>query len=136
MVAARMQKVRHGGKPHRYGGEEFCLLFKSSDAEKVANGLETLREDIAAYAMVLRDGKARPAKTEDGKGKRGASKTKNQLNVTVSIGAADSQSVSGSFDEHMKAADQALYKAKSGGRNRLVFAAAGATRSPWAKSAL
>ncbi len=85
----------------RYGGEEFALLLTGTmvdgaliTAERVRNRIEALRfPDIGA-----------------------------ELRVTVSIGIADLR-----FNEDtaltFKRADEALYRAKEGGRNRSVIAA-------------
>ena len=110
-----------GARAFRYGGEEFCLLFKGKSREEVADSLEQVRQSIANYDMVIRDKKHRPTEQTEGKKKRGASKRHSNLRLTVSVGVVDS-SDGGSFEQLIKLADRALYKAKAGGRNRLAFA--------------
>lgn len=121
VIASCMLKTGCGGKAFRYGGEEFCLLFKGKTREQVADCLEELRQAIANYDMVIRDKKLRPTKHAIGEKKRGASKRHTNLRLTVSVGGADNSN-GGSFENLIKLADRALYKAKAGGRNRLEFA--------------
>lgn len=45
---------------------------------------------------------------------------KEQLNITVSIGVADSSMVGLEFADMVTAADKALYCAKENGRNRVI----------------
>ena len=115
MVAAKLQKVGGGGKVYRYGGEEFTILFPGKSVEAAEPYLETLRARIADYSMGLR-GKDR---TDDkGKGRRGTKKGGNKVSVKISIGVAerDGRMAAG---EVIKAADEALYRAKGQGRNRV-----------------
>ena len=121
MVAQKMLAVGGGGKAYRYGGEEFTILFSGRGAENALPHLEELRKNIADYRMALRSGE-RPKGQQQGKGQRG-SRAKSEegpyATVTISIGVAESGNVSNSTAEVMKAADKALYKAKSKGRNQV-----------------
>lgn len=118
MVAARLATVGAGGSAYRYGGEEFTLVFPGKTAEEVSEELERLRTLVEKSPLVLRS-PDRPRKKPKKPTK--SSKKKPSVNVTVSIGAATRQR-----DEHwervMKRADQALYKAKEEGRNRVCRA--------------
>jgi len=60
-----------------------------------------------------------PRKRRQGKGQRGRKKDVEHVSVTISIGVAESGPELDSPDQVMKAADTALYKAKSRGRNRV-----------------
>ncbi|MDH3973772.1 MAG: GGDEF domain-containing protein [Deltaproteobacteria bacterium] len=118
MVASILQKVGGGGKSYRYGGEEFTILFPGKGVDEAMPHLEALRENIAAYRMKIR-GKDRPQKTEIGKQKRGVKGSAAYVSVTISIGAAQKGKAMKKPEEVVKSADQALYRAKKGGRNRV-----------------
>lgn len=86
----------------RLGGEEFGIIFVGTDLAQAALICERLRRTIAA----------RVTKAPDGR----------KVTVTVSAGVAQ---LGGSMsrDEVMRAADEALYRAKAEGRDRLAIAA-------------
>lgn len=114
LVGAKMAKVRGGGKVFRYGGEEFTVIFPRKNVEQCLHELESLRQTIADYKIVIRhplrkDKKSRQAKKPD--------KSKS-VSVTISIGVAAKESKQ-SFEEVIKVADQALYRAKKKGRNNV-----------------
>lgn len=120
MVARKMMDVGGGGKAYRYGGEEFTILFPGRRAEEALPHLEELRRTIADYRLALR-GDERPKDQRQGKERRGTGAGRGEgafASVTVSIGVAESGNGS-SAAEVMKAADNALYKAKSRGRNQV-----------------
>ncbi|KJY83859.1 diguanylate cyclase [Vibrio galatheae] len=121
LVAAKLQQVGGRAKVYRYGGEEFTVLFKGRDADYARDHLELLRASIENYDMVLRNQDARPKNDKVGSKKRGVAKQLDHVNVTISIGVADS-SESKRVTEVIKAADNALYKAKKGGRNQVCIA--------------
>lgn len=83
-----------GGIPGRWGGEEFVLLLPGLDVESAKDMAEALRENIAQERFEGVD------------------------QVTASMGVAQ-------FTSHeqdlLERADQALYKAKEEGRNRVVL---------------
>ncbi|BDF93905.1 ligand-binding sensor domain-containing diguanylate cyclase [Pseudoalteromonas sp. KAN5] len=81
----------------RWGGEEFTLLFPNKTAQQAAELCDELRLEIANYDF---------------------STIANGLSVTVSFGVADSLTVN-DYDRLLAQADQALYKAKTIGRNRV-----------------
>lgn len=101
-VAACMRRLRRSDPVGRFGGEEFAVLLPNlgeAEALKVANAL---RRAIAAEAF----------ETE-----RGA------LRVTASFGVA-TLAAAAALDPMLKAADAALYLAKTMGRDRCVAAGA------------
>ena len=75
-----------------------------------------VRQAIEAYRIQLRDKQQRPQDDKQGRARRAGS-TANQVSVTVSMGVAERGLEQRSPEEVLKAADQALYNAKSAGRN-------------------
>ena len=105
---------------YRYGGEEFTLVFPGKTAIEAMPHLETVRRAIEAYQMRLRDKPARPKADQVGLRRRGGrGRNTRPLRVTVSIGVAERGEALRAPDAVIKAADQALYKAKDGGRNQV-----------------
>ncbi len=89
----------------RYGGEEFALLLVDADAAVAATLAERLRARVAAFRF--------PGDDEDG-----------HRHITISIGVAVCPADAATPDALLKLADDALYRAKEGGRNRVVLAGA------------
>jgi diguanylate cyclase (GGDEF)-like protein len=117
MVASRLSKVSGGGKPFRYGGEEFAILFPNKERDHCYNHLENLRKDIEKQRFSVR-GKMRPKKKP--KIPVFFRRAKNE-NITVSIGVAQKSEKLNDVYQVIKAADNALYKAKKEGRNRVCY---------------
>jgi diguanylate cyclase (GGDEF)-like protein len=87
----------------RYGGEEFCLVLAETPAEGACTKAERIRAAVEAIDWRAVDARlVRP--------------------VTVSIGVAAFPDHAGSVDALVEVADQALYEAKAGGKNRVVIA--------------
>lgn len=101
MVAALLMEVPGGGRAFRYGGEEFTVVFPGLGLEEALPCLEDVRSRVAGRKFVVRGTKA---------AKRVA--------VTVSVGAAAATGRALPA-EVLKAADEALYRAKEEGRNRV-----------------
>ncbi len=117
LVSSKLSKISGGGKVFRYGGEEFTIVFPRKSAEETLNHLETVRQTIEDYQIILRDEKR---KKGDKKSRSQASNTNKTVSVTISIGAANK--VRGENFEHaLKQADIALYKAKKQGRNQVCI---------------
>ncbi len=108
-----------GGRAYRYGGEEFTIVFPGKDVAEVREDLDLLRVSLADRKFALR-GPDRP-KTRPDKPKKKAGPAK-RVTVTVSIGTASSSSRRRSPASVLTAADNALYRAKRSGRNRVVAA--------------
>lgn len=121
MVAAQLKRVGGGGKAYRYGGEEFTLVFPGKTAEQAQPHLEKLRIAIEHYQVKIRDEATRPEKDKQGK-KRRSNSGKDWVSVTISMGIAERSSQRSTPEEVIKAADQALYKAKAAGRNQIALA--------------
>jgi diguanylate cyclase (GGDEF)-like protein len=112
-TVAKLLRRHAGGTAFRYGGEEFCVVFEGARVAKAADHCEAARAAVQAERIAV------PAK-----GKRGlAGKVAlTQVAVTISIGTAAREAERRGPHEVLKAADQALYKAKAKGRNRVVSA--------------
>ncbi len=117
MVAGRLARVGGGGTAYRYGGEEFAVLFPGKSAAQAKETLEALRQDIAGQRFTVRS-PARPKKKP--KSGRAKSTSGKQLKVTVSIGVAERSDRRPGPEQVLKAADQALYRSKKAGRNRVT----------------
>jgi diguanylate cyclase (GGDEF)-like protein len=91
--------VRNEDVVARFGGEEFAIISRSTDRQQAMILAERLRRTIEARAIDVEDGA--PVK------------------ITVSIGIAAYPEVPAKEPEQLiEAADKALYRAKSEGRNR------------------
>jgi diguanylate cyclase (GGDEF)-like protein len=133
MVASKLARVSGGGEPFRVGGEEFTILFPGKTGAEIVDYLELLRLEIEGATFRVRSGDERrkalrepePPERRAEKKKRSAQRKTHSgpvsLSVTVSIGIGESQSKLSS-EEIINRADQALYRAKRGGRNRIETA--------------
>lgn len=100
-VARRMTDVtRELDTCARYGGEEFVLLLPETDAEGARVVAEKLRRTIAT----------RPIHVPD----------VGDLAVTVSVGVAAFPDHGAALGEVLRKADDSLYSAKRGGKNRVI----------------
>lgn len=121
MVAAKINQVKGGGKAFRYGGEEFTVIFPNKSVNYAIPYLEQVRELIANYVMTIRDQEDRPENSKEGKSQRTKSSAANKtVTVTISIGVAEREAELKDFEQVMKQADDALYRAKKAGRNCLA----------------
>lgn len=116
LVASIMAQTGGNAKVYRYGGEEFTVLFKGKTAKESLEFLEELREDIADYDLIIRDTSTRPKDNKEGQAKRGRANKTKVVNVTISIGVSDNYELK-KPQQVIKAADEALYRAKGKGRN-------------------
>jgi two-component system cell cycle response regulator len=89
----------------RYGGEEFVVVMPDTDLNFAYMVAERLRQSVADAPFQI-------------------SAAAGQLPVTISIGVTASEGPSDTADGLLKRADQALYRAKRDGRNRVVADAA------------
>ena len=116
MLAVHLLSVEGGGKAYRYGGEEFTIVFPGRDSSTATVYLDALRSKIASKPFIVRNKKRPKEKTAT---KQTTSDNTQKLIVTVSIGVAENQAKYNSTQDIMKSADNALYKAKKKGRNRV-----------------
>lgn len=89
----------------RYGGEEFVVAMPDTDMTFAYNIAERLRQSIETTPIKI-------------------SRAPGQLNITISIGIAKAEGASDTAEQLLHRADQALYRAKRSGRNRVVADAA------------
>jgi two-component system cell cycle response regulator len=104
--ATRIRKsVRNIDLACRYGGEEFVIVMPETDMAVATIVAERLRRRIASESFPIQQG----ART---------------IAVTISIGIATLDSTDDNVATLLKRADQALYRAKRDGRNRVAADAA------------
>ena len=118
LVGGRLAQIEGGGIAYRYGGEEFSVLFPDSRIAEAERALEAIRGSIENYRMAVR-GTDRPKQAEEGARRRGERTVDKMLSVTVSIGVAEPSDQLATPRAVLKAADEALYRAKKAGRNRV-----------------
>ena len=122
LVAARFAEIGGAGIAYRYGGEEFCVLFVERTLDQALPHLEKLRDDIEHYQIAVRSAQ-RPKDAQTGTRLRvpgvRRSATDKLLSVTVSIGVAQRDDTLAKPALVIHAADEALYRAKNAGRNRI-----------------
>jgi diguanylate cyclase (GGDEF)-like protein len=92
--------VRNVDYAGRYGGEEFLIILPETSKEDACSMAERIRSEIEARACVLIEGQP--------------------IHRTISIGVAATPEDASSVDELMQRADEALYRAKRSGKNRVV----------------
>jgi diguanylate cyclase (GGDEF)-like protein len=110
MIAVHLAQVGGGARAYRYGGEEFAIVFPGRSAREAVPHLEALRAGVAGYVLHLRAEAGQP---------RPRRRAADGLSVTVSIGIAERDPRLNQPDHVLRAADQALYRAKARGRNRI-----------------
>lgn len=122
LVASRIRRVGGGGTAYRYGGEEFCIVFPRKGIEDAIEPLERVREEVAAYSMLIRNQNLRPVRSREGTRKRGATRLgSDQVSVTFSVGIAERSAEHPHAETVIVEADKKLYQAKKAGRNRLAY---------------
>jgi diguanylate cyclase (GGDEF)-like protein len=101
--AAQMKRFRHGTDVScRYGGEEFVLILPEIAPETAVERLDQLRRSIGELSLDYH-GRVLPP-------------------ITVSIGVASFPGNGTNAAVLIRTADEAMYRAKREGRNRLVAA--------------
>jgi diguanylate cyclase (GGDEF)-like protein len=150
MVASRLTQVGGDGQAFRCGGEEFAIVFRSTSAKEAFEHLDALRQVIENSTFHVRGSERRAAssaersaesrsdrRTGTGESDRRKSAKKktsaaspnqspdrlsDHLSVTVSIGVSEPSTRYRQPEQVIQAADQALYRAKHKGRNRVELA--------------
>lgn len=98
LAATAEKALRENDIVARYGGEEFVIYLDKVNADKAKIVAERLRESMAAIVVYSDEGE--------------------EVRFTVSIGLSSSE-VSDNVETLIKTADEALYRAKQTGRNRV-----------------
>lgn len=88
-------KIRVTDLIARWGGEEFVLIIDTKNLEQAQNIADNLRKEVENLKF----------------------KTVNK--ITISIGVSEFKTKNDTFENVFKKADQALYQAKTNGRNRV-----------------
>jgi two-component system cell cycle response regulator len=100
-VAVRLAaSVRAIDLPCRYGGEEFVVVMPGTRLSDAARVAERIREEISGKVFVSGD---------------------QEIPVSVSVGVSASDGAEDRPESLLRRADEALYEAKSAGRNRVVI---------------
>lgn len=115
MIASKIARVTGGGKGFRYGGEEFTVIFPCSLLDVIPH-VERLRKTIETSKFILR-GSERPKEKPENPAT--TKKSQRSVSVTISIGIAERDDRHNTPMKVIKAADNALYRAKNAGRNRV-----------------
>lgn len=97
---ALMKALRSSDTIARFGGEEFIVLVHDVDADGIITVAQNLRRAIESLPIVHQE---------------------QTLSVTISIGGAMTGAADRDIQDVIERADDALYKAKAAGRNRVVI---------------
>lgn len=92
-------QAREVDRVARYGGEEFCVLLPHTEHEGAMQAAERLRAAVSQISIPWED---------------------ETLTVTVSTGMACARDTKEHLRSLLRRADEALYRAKAEGRNRVV----------------
>ncbi len=93
--------IRSYSTAYRYGGEEMAILMPKTPAAQAITVAERLRRRVAARTFEAEDGRT--------------------LQVTASFGLSSFEPGMANPDDLISRADEALYRAKHGGRNRICL---------------
>ncbi len=110
--ALLMSHIRGSDIACRFGGEEFALVLPEASLEGARQKAEAVRAAVKMLDLKYRDQRI-PA-------------------ITASFGVALFPDHAEDADALMRAADEALYHAKGGGRDRVVTGGTAAKTAPWA----
>ncbi len=147
MVAARLSEVLGDGQAFRCGGEEFAIVFRNTSAKEAFEHLDALRQTVEKSSFHVRGSDRRAERIAEASAARGndlragksdrrknikkrtaapssqsSARLSDHLSVTVSIGVAEPSTRYRQPEQVIQAADQALYRAKHKGRNRVELA--------------
>jgi diguanylate cyclase (GGDEF)-like protein len=125
-IASHLKQLP-AGQAYRYGGEEFVIVSEGDDYDRIVETMDNLRQAIQEREFIVRSvnrPRRRPAALPGVAGAGGEpdgdAGQRKVLRVSVSIGVARRDARHHATMEVLTAADRALYRAKKGGRNRVV----------------
>lgn len=102
VIAKKLQEnLRSIDLTGRWGGEEFILVLPDTNAQQAQEIIDRIRTNIANIPF-------------------SPSSTSKKFNVTVSFGISESSLADVPLQDILAKADQALYRAKTNGRNQVV----------------
>jgi diguanylate cyclase (GGDEF)-like protein len=96
-----LEITRKSDIPARYGGEEFIILLPETTCKSAQIFAERLRRLVEDSPVFCGDHSI-------------------QLTISVGVSGKDNKENTDSFDQLISQADEALYKAKNAGRNRVI----------------
>jgi diguanylate cyclase (GGDEF)-like protein len=99
VATACQQSKRNSDIVGRLGGEEFAVLLPETDSAQAAIVAGRILERVAGQILPVHD---------------------LQFKLTISVGTASATSSMSGVDALLRAADEAMYRAKAGGRNRMI----------------
>lgn len=85
----------------RYGGEEFIIILPETAGPDATRLADRLRRQVAETPLILPAGEA--------------------IHITVSIGVASYPHCADTAQQIIECADEAMYAAKQGGKNRVIY---------------
>jgi two-component system cell cycle response regulator len=94
------QRIRRDEIFARYGGEEFAIILPETPLEGAVSLAETLRQKVEENVFAFQA---------------------DTIKVTISVGAAQLTDNDKTANDLIKRADELLYQAKRGGRNRVCY---------------
>ena len=115
-IAAYLDRASPG-TVYRFGGEEFVIICEGDDHQGHIADIEEVRRDIGEAKFRVR-GKGRPKQKPEAPPPEKQARA-HMLTITASVGVAGCDLRESTPADVMKAADEALYRAKRAGRNRL-----------------
>jgi diguanylate cyclase (GGDEF)-like protein len=99
LVRCIREQLRGSDVMARFGGDEFIVLLPETNSKGAVEMAERIRKAVETSRFDVRTGDA---------------------NITVSVGVASYPDDGGNLDVILDKADKAMYRAKQGGRNRVI----------------
>ncbi len=117
MVTSRILGIGGRAKAFRYGGDEFAVIFPGKGTREAVPHLQRVRRAVASSPFYVRGKRRAAGRPGRPRGRRGGRRS---LRVHLSIGVAEWNERHPNPQDVLMAADQALYRAKRAGRNRVA----------------